>query len=637
MDVPSCTSIHLACIAACRPERTYYMKFRAIPLALLAIGFSLLGGTVMLHAQEQPKPPNSIGYGYTLNGDLTGASAWWCESAWKVDPIGGTPADNSRPTIALEAARGEFEPVQIVLAAKSAGLSINKVVVSDLRGKRSRIPASAILLFEVATVNIVNPTDYLGHAGEYPDPLPPLKTPLVVPAGRSQSIWVLVRVPERIAAGDYSGKIEIVTDKGTLSAPLTVTVFDFTLPRESHLRSGFGFYPANMEKYHHVKTQADKEKVFAEYMKSFGEHRIAPYSFYEYAPIKVSVVGKGDQQKVKVDFRAFDKAAKTYMDKYHFNAFVLPLEALGGGTFYERRIGKIGEYSAGSPEYERLVADYFGQIQNHLVTKGWIDKAYIYWFDEPDTKDYPFVAEVMDRIKKYAPKLKRMLTKQPSPDLMGKVDLWCALSPEWTPEKVAERKAAGEEVWWYICCAPQAPYISEFIEHPATEMRLWPWQSWQYGVQGILIWSTNWWTSANAFPDSLQDPWADPASYVEGYGTPIGKKQSWGNGDGRYLYPPRVDPNKPHDPIFASAISSVRWENLRDGMEDYEYFYMLKQQVDRVRGKADAAVVVEAEGLLVVPTNISENTVKFTTDPRPMMEHRGKIAKMIERLRKITF
>jgi hypothetical protein len=122
---------------------------------------------------------------------------------------------------------------------------------------------------------------------------------------------------------------------------------------------------------------------------------------------------------------------------------------------------------------------------------------------------------------------------------------------------------------------------------------------------------------------------------VEGYGIPVGKKQSWGNGDGRYLYPPRVDPNKPQDPIIAPAISSIRWENLRDGMEDYEYFYMLKQQVERVRGKANAAMVSEAEGLLVVPTNISENTVKFTTDPRPMMEHRRKMARMIEKLGKV--
>jgi hypothetical protein len=188
-----------------------------------------------------------------------------------------------------------------------------------------------------------------------------------------------------------------------------------------------------------------------------------------------------------VDFRAFDKAAKTYMDKYHFNSFVLPVEALGGGTFHERRIGTIGGHSAGTPEYERLIADYLQQLESHLKAKGWLEKAYIYWFDEPGDHDIAFVGEVMDRIKKHAPGLKRMLTKHPLPDLMGKVDLWCALSPEWTPEKVAERKAAGEEVWWYICCSPHAPYISEFIEHPATEMRLWPWQSWQYGVQGILI------------------------------------------------------------------------------------------------------------------------------------------------------
>ena len=89
-----------------------------------------------------------------------------------------------------------------------------------------------------------------------------------------------------------------------------------------------------------------------------------------------------------------------------------------------------------------------------------------------------------------------------------------------------------------IRCGPTAPYLTEFIDHPGTELRLWPWQSWQYGVRGILIWATLYWSSSSAFPPpKIQDPWSDPMSYVSGYDFGLGHIGYWGNGDGRFLYP----------------------------------------------------------------------------------------------------
>jgi hypothetical protein len=229
-----------------------------------------------------------------------------------------------------------------------------------------------------------------------------------------------------------------------------------------------------------------------------------------------------------------------------------------------------------------------------------------------------------------------MLTKQPEPELIGNVDIWCGLTPEWTPERVRARREAGEEVWWYICTGPKAPYVTEFIDHPGTELRLWPWQSWQYGVTGLLVWATTYWTSPAAYPHSLQNPWEDPMSWVEGYGTPAGTRSPWGNGDGRFLYPPRRDPNTATTPNLDGPINSIRWENLRDGMEDYEYFWLLDQQVKRLEAaKGDAALIAEGKRLLVVPPEVSKDLTHFTTDPRPMLEHRDKIARMIERLQKL--
>ena len=49
----------------------------------------------------------------------------------------------------------------------------------------------------------------------------------------------------------------------------------------------------------------------------------------------------------------------------------------------------------------------------------------------------------------------------------------------------------------------------------------------------------------------------------------------WGNGDGRFIYPPDVDPNTEHEPVVTGPIDSIRWEMLREGLEDREYFELL--------------------------------------------------------------
>jgi hypothetical protein len=573
-------------------------------------------------------------YGYPCQGKFPGVSAWWCEGAWKVGAARGVP-DGQPRGILIEAARGEFEAAQLVLNAGPAGATLQAIEIGELKGRKGRIPGSAIRVCEIATVKVENPSDYLGGPGDYPDPLPPLALPLQLPASRNQALWILVRVPDDTPAGHYQGEIKLKTAAGTGSVALQIQVFDFTLPKETHLRSGFGINHQPVKRYHQLKTREQELAVYEKYLQSFAEHRIAPYSFSAYSPVQVHFEGQGDARKVIIDWKSFDAAARKYLDSGWFNAFSFPVQGLGGGTFFERRPGEFGGFKFGTPDYERLWGDYIRQVEAHLRGNGWLKQAYVYWFDEPDKKDYEFVNERMKKLKTAAPGLTRLLTEQPEPELFGNVDLWCALTPHWTPKLVQERRAAGEEIWWYICCGPKAPYVGEFIEHPAVEMRLWPWQSWQYGVQGILIWDTAYWTSETAFPDSLQDPWRDPMSYVVGYGTPKGTRQFWGNGDGRYLYPPRRDPNQPAEPCLDGPVSSLRWENLRDGMEDYEYLWLLKQQIERVKAKADARLLTEAQALLMVPGTISKDTTHFTSDVRPLLEQRRKIAAMIEKLQKL--
>ncbi|MDD4622233.1 MAG: DUF4091 domain-containing protein [Kiritimatiellae bacterium] len=319
--------------------------------------------------------------------------------------------------------------------------------------------------------------------------------------------------------------------------------------------------------------------------------------------------------------------------EYHFNSFQMRIEGLGGGTFHGRHEPKFLGYDGGTPEYEILMGKYLGGIESHLREKGWLDKAYVYWFDEPDPKDYEFVMRGFETLKRHAPGLRRMLTEQVEEGLAGGPNLWCPLTPSLHVDGLEERRAAGDQFWWYVCCGPKAPYATLFIDHPGTEMRVWLWQTWAERVTGILVWETVYWTSDAAYPDrsAPQNPYLDPMSWVSGYSAPTGMKSAWGNGDGRFLYPPlaAADGRRSQTPVLAGPVSSFRIEMLRDGLEDYEYFVILKRLLEQKGGKMGGRDRSRMEALLKVPAEVSTSLTSFTRDPAPIEEHRERLARAI--------
>jgi hypothetical protein len=322
--------------------------------------------------------------------------------------------------------------------------------------------------------------------------------------------------------------------------------------------------------------------------------------------------------------------------RYHFTGFRLKVQGMGGGTFHARYPPKIGEFGEETPEYKAMFSSYVSQLQAHLREQGWLDMAYVYWFDEPAPRDFDFVAQGMRRLKTYAPGLRRMLTEEPGDNVLsGLVDIWCPVSFHYDHAEAEKRRAHNERFWWYVCTGPKAPYCTLFIDHPATELRTWHWQTWQRDIIGTLVWQTNYWTSTAAFPDQPQNPYLDPMGYVSGYSTPQGVKRHWGNGDGRFIYPPlaAAEPGASGDePVIASPVSSIRWEMLREGVEDYEYLYLLRELIEDRRARLSDEQLEHFQSLLVVPAEITSDMTTFSTDPAPIYRRRRAVAEAIEDL-----
>jgi len=185
-----------------------------------------------------------------------------------------------------------------------------------------------------------------------------------------------------------------------------------------------------------------------------------------------------------------------------------------------------------------------------------------------------------------------------------------------------------------VCTGPKAPYPGLFIDHNAIDLRIWLWMTWKWNVQGILVWKSNYWTSPAAFPRGrLQNPWTDPMGYVSGYDKPEGYIGYWGNGDGRFIYPPNRDIENDRGKYLDGPVSSIRWEMLREGLEDFEYFQLLRDRIDLARKTGrDPAALKRHERLLEIPPAIITDKTHFTHDPRPLYTQRDRIAGAIEAL-----
>jgi hypothetical protein len=351
--------------------------------------------------------------------------------------------------------------------------------------------------------------------------------------------------------------------------------------------------------------------------------------------VRTSSLLPAEELKPVLDFTAWDKAMERAIDYYHFNSFRQAIPGIGGGTYHSIRQPSLLGFGEDDAEYKIMFDSYCGQLEEHLAAKGWLDEAYVYWFDEPSPDQYGFVMNAFEKLKNACPRIARMLTEQPEPQLVGGPNIYCVISYLYDHEKAERRRKDGDKFWWYVCTGPKAPYCTLFIDHAGTELRVWLWQSWQRNIEGILIWQSNYWTSGVAYPEpgKPQNPYEDPMGWVSGYSTPKGAKRPWGNGDGRFIYPPEsaADGN-PAVAVLDGPVDSIRWEMLRDGIEDYEYLAMLKKLIEAKKNKLTPAGLQRYSAMLKVPETISSDMKNFTNDPAVIESQRDKIAVAIEEL-----
>lgn len=571
--------------------------------------------------------------GKTLVQTASGFSLWNTHTANKID-IACPPPPKTGKGIKIYAASNESECIQLILRSQKIDAKGSFELSDFTSGNGGKISsAQNAEFFKAHYVPIETPTDNLGKKGLWPDPLLRISNnSYVLKADTNFALWIKIKIPANSKGGNYKATLKIRLGKDAFDIPVNLRVFNFALPKISAVRSAFDASEKGLLPYF-KEPQNARENVKKQLAQKLADARISPYN-----AIRPSYVFKfPDGNKTKTpqlifDWQSFDTRVAEFIEKYNVNAIMLQLNGLGGGTFHSRTTAQFRGITENDPRYQSVLADYLGQIDKHIVEKNWQNLFYTYTFDEPEEKDYPFVKKELAKIKRYAPHIKTMLTEQPVGDLYGVVDIWCPVTPSHSPQDCRERIAKGEQIWWYICTFPRAPYAGPFIDHSGADLRTWLWQTFKYDVGGILIWSTTYMSSSTAYPDSLQNPYDDPMSWASGYGFPKGSKNDWGNGDGRFFYPPASLIEDVRAENDAEIVGTIRLEMIREGIEDYDYLALLKSLLKKYAKTLPAQKLAEYEKLLIVPDSISKSLTDFSFNTLYILRRRIKIAMAIEEI-----
>lgn len=536
--------------------------------------------------------------GGIIKSDVWG-TCWTCTPMIKIMHDTTIPTEIAK-AVRIYAAANEYEPFQIVLTPKK-GLSGVKVIPHTLTGPQgAKIPAWNVSIRNVEYVNVTEATSKDVKPGWYPDPIPG-HTPFEAPAGQNSPLWVTVYVAPKTPAGEYKGTIDITAGGiSKIVVPINLRVWGFELPSVSRLRTAYGLSSGWVNKYQGASTLEQKRRLTDLYNLDFFKHRISPYTPYANYDIKITT----ENGNVKLDFNDFDIAIRKYFPLV--NSFMLP------------RFGMFDDVGFGKgADADRMKIEYMRQVAEHLVAKGQLAKGYDYIMDEPEESQYDSIVQAATNVRMADERIKILLTNQVEPKLVGSVDIWTPIMPKYDEERSKARQAAGEEVWWYICTWPKHPYPNNFVDYTPIHHRIMPWISWRYGVTGILYWETCYWQD---------NPWESPMSY------PDHRKWQWGNGDGHLLYPPVRKPSATF--VDKGPVSSIRWEIIREGIEDYDYFCILKDEISGASAsvKLKPSYKNALQALKLINANAKSRT-EYCRDPGQLGSVRVKIAEAIEGLR----
>jgi len=554
-----------------------------------------------------------------------------------------------KDVVDIKAAKNEYEAFQVVISTGKDKLENVKIEIYDLEGTNGRIGKENITMFREGLVYLRYSTPKAKYApGLYPDPLIPFVNPISgdslkpyhnvktdmgthFEGGRFSAypinlfpdqnciIWVDVYIPADAIAGMYSGVFKVTAGSNTATIPVELKIWDFVLPDIATHRTHMGHF-SNIARYWGIDKNSQKShEIEMLYCKELARCRVNP-------PIPHSLMPEvNDDGSLTIIPEKHEKLVQ-YIEETHLVDFEVARTPFMSNTSNSDNPTPKNQTDPVAFEKSKR---YYQEMYSYLKENGWDKRAYIYLIDEPNSvKDYNQVINLAKVAEEGAPDLQRLVVEQtykhdPSwPDLDHSVDIWCTLFGFVDRKTIKDKIAQGDEVWSYSALTQPSPqYHPEYeklkdmdppywhIDQPVMAYRVPTWLNRQYDITGLLYWTMVGWYG-------MGGPWLSPEMGPHGYhrhdDAPGMIRTNYYNGGGTIFYPGK-------EAGIDGPVTSIRLKNLREGLEDYEYFAILDKNG-------------QEEFVIETINEICPEWWDIKMDPDALLKVRERLARRIEML-----
>ncbi|MET7476985.1 glycoside hydrolase domain-containing protein [Streptomyces sp. NPDC005648] len=421
-----------------------------------------------------------------------------------------------------------------------------------------------------------------------------------VPAYAAQPLWFTFHIPKTTAPGTYTGTVRVTAADGTkVTYPLSIEVANAAVPdaKDYDFFLDVWAQPETMALNSGVEPWSDRHwKLIEAYDRDLAGHgqkvvnttivdnpwhhqwSLGTRRSQTATPYSSMVAWKWDGTRFSFDFSRWDRYVRTALKAGvgpDIGAFsMLAFQDGEHLTYTDTRTGKsvYQNVDLGGDRWREAWGTFLPAFVTHLRAKGWLDRTYLSFDERPVAS----MTVVRDFVHEVAPEFDRRISVAGS---AGTADLASDLSVSWdtidqmTAEQAKERRAEGKVTTFYVYGTPAHPNTLSYS--PAVEARMLPWIAAQRHLDGFLRWSYNSWTS---------DPFSQPV-YI------------FTQGDEYLVYPGKNGP-----------MSSVRWEQLKEGIEDFELIDQLRKKSG---GTRDSDALTQA---LTTATRDLDGRTKDVTD-----------------------
>ena len=486
----------------------------------------------------------------------------------------------------IKMAKNERESMQVYIstAADKEDMMLEVTPFTDAAGNTLESELCYEYYYDMNMFYDVNKGDIDSHGDYYGEALPKLEKPFKLTANQSKAFVIRVKTVAETPSGLYKATVNLKDSAGNIVKTATVytCVWDLTLSDETACATSFNISRGMVAGY----TKSDNPDIYKVYYDYFLDNRMCsfllPYDItddradeYLSNPRVTSFIISGDADHYGADHSRSDEEIVAYWNKLQSKD-----EWSDKGFFY------YGEEIVDVPSMELHYRDTNAHLTN-LIGTGFRQIAILSSLTYYDASAQ---IDIVDFCEPY-------------------IGIWCPQSTAFTMNgdrhkrnhyeffndtrrykkyggnfdtRLEKFRDRGDKIWWYVCESPEIPYANLFGNYQGVIQRDLLWQQYLFNVDGLLYWAVNEWDRCS--------------------------RTSYDCGAGILLFYGSLFRQESESPV-----GSTKLENVRDGIEDFQYMKMLEDEIGR-------------DAVLEYVKEVTTEILEFTEDPDVLSSAREAIA-----------